>query len=57
MLCQRCYIKKHKLKKNEIKKLIVTSDKFQCAECGEYKKLVIERNPREEWYDDENSGG
>lgn len=57
MLCQRCYIKKHKLKKNEIKKLTVTSDKFQCSDCGEYKKLVIERKQKEEWYDDENSGG
>ena len=53
-LCQRCYIKKHNLKKNEIKKLITTQEKFECADCGQYKKLVIERHEKETYYSEDN---
>lgn len=53
-LCQRCYIKKHNLKKNEIKKLLVTQEKFYCSECGQEKKLVIEREERNNYYSEDN---
>ena len=52
-LCKRCYINKNKLKKNDIKKLIVTSDNFECDECGKFAKLVIEPK-KKEWFEDES---
>lgn len=51
-LCKRCYINKNKLKKNDIKKLIVTSENFECDECGKSAKLVIEPKAKEQYYDE-----
>ena len=51
-LCKRCYINKNKLKKNDIKKLIVTSENFTCDECGKFTKLVIEPKEKEQYYDE-----
>jgi len=51
-LCKRCYINKNKLKKNDIKKLIVTSENFECDECGKFTKLVIEPKAKEQYYDE-----
>ena len=53
-LCRRCYINNHELSKKEIKKLVSTTDKFKCDECGEYKAIVLEPKKREEWEDDED---
>lgn len=52
-LCRRCYIKNNNLSKKEIKQLVSTTEKFQCAGCGEYKALVIEPRKKEEWEDEE----
>jgi hypothetical protein len=51
-LCKRCYINKNKLKKNDIKKLVVTSENFECDECGKFTKLVIEPRGKEQYYDE-----
>ena len=48
MLCRRCYIQKHNLKKKDAKHLNSTTDKFECDSCGEYKTLVIEKRTWEE---------
>lgn len=52
-LCKRCYINQHNLKKNDIKKLMVTSENFECDSCGKFTKLVIEPKEKER-YDDED---
>ena len=52
-LCKRCYINQHDLKKNDIKKLMVTSENFECESCGKFTKLVIEPKEKER-YDDED---
>ena len=53
-LCKRCYIKSHDLKKKDIKQLISTTDKYECDQCHEYKSIVLERKPKEEFYDEDD---
>jgi hypothetical protein len=52
-LCRRCYINNHELSKKEIKKLMSTTDKFKCDQCGEYKAIVVEPRKKEVWEEDE----
>lgn len=52
-LCKRCYINEKKLKKNDIKKLMVTSENFECEQCGKFTKLVIEPIEKEQYYDED----
>lgn len=53
VLCRRCYIETHNLKKKQIKQIVSTTDKFKCSCCGEYKTIVIEPKKEEEWEDEE----
>ena len=52
-LCKRCYINSKELTKKEIKQLVVTDMDFMCDGCGKAKKLVLERKPKTEEYNDE----
>lgn len=48
MLCRRCYIQEHNLKKKDAKHLTSTSEKYECEKCGQFKQLVIENRQWEE---------
>ena len=39
-LCKKCYIKINKPTKNEIKKLIMSEEKYKCDCCGKTEFIV-----------------
>lgn len=39
-LCKKCYIKTQKPTKNEIKKLVMSEEKYQCNCCGKTEFIV-----------------
>ena len=53
-MCKRCYINANNLKKNDIKRLMVTAENFTCDSCGKVAKLVIDPKDKEEYYDEED---
>ena len=48
MLCRRCYIQEHNLKKKDAKHLTSTSEKYEWEKCGQCKQLVVENRQWEE---------
>ena len=39
-LCKKCYIKINKPTKNEIKKLVMSEEKYQCNCCRKMESIV-----------------